>query len=111
MRGRIGAFVEIVLVGLPIDRDEVEEDLETTFAFDGEVTGAGSGMGRCHLDLEIAEDSDLAAAMPSCPCVHQGPRTWTVVGCPYKRVEPVEARPTAPTGVLLLRLPGAEQVE
>ncbi|MET7566855.1 hypothetical protein ABZS95_43790 [Streptomyces sp. NPDC005479] len=56
-------FVEIVFVGLPIDRDEVEEALETAFALDGEVTGAGSGMGRCHLDLEIAEDSDPAAAL------------------------------------------------
>ncbi|MGV9652712.1 hypothetical protein [Streptomyces sp. NPDC003554] len=48
-------FVEIVLVGLPIDRDEVEEALEAAFELDGEVTGAGSGMGRCHLDLEIVE--------------------------------------------------------
>ncbi|GHA58005.1 hypothetical protein GCM10010303_82130 [Streptomyces purpurascens] len=48
-------FVEIVFVGLPIDRDDVEEALETAFELDGEVTGAGSGMGRCHLDLEIAE--------------------------------------------------------
>jgi hypothetical protein len=51
-------FVEIVFVGLPIDRDDVEEALETAFELDGEVTGAGSGtgsgMGRCHLDLEIA---------------------------------------------------------
>ncbi|MFC1406952.1 MULTISPECIES: hypothetical protein [Streptacidiphilus] len=56
-------FVEIVFVGLPIDRDEVEEVLEAAFELDGEVTGAGSGMGRCHLDLEIEEDSDPAAAL------------------------------------------------
>ncbi|OIK23114.1 hypothetical protein [Streptomyces malaysiense] len=56
-------FVEIVFVGLPIDRDEVEEALEAAFELDGEVTGAGSGMGRCHLDLEIAEGSDTAAAL------------------------------------------------
>ncbi|MGQ4485041.1 hypothetical protein LRE75_08540 [Streptomyces sp. 372A] len=56
-------FVEIVFVGLPIDRDEVEEAMEAVFELDGEVTGAGSGMGRCHLDLEIAEDSDPAAAL------------------------------------------------
>jgi hypothetical protein len=56
-------FVEIVLVGLPIDRDEVEEALEAAFERDGEVTGAGSGMGCCHLDLELAEDSDPAAAL------------------------------------------------
>ncbi|OLZ58515.1 hypothetical protein [Amycolatopsis keratiniphila] len=49
-------FVEIVFVGLPIDRDEVEEALESEF----EVTGAGSGMGRCHLDLEIVEDTTAA---------------------------------------------------
>ncbi|MFD9390400.1 hypothetical protein ACFWBB_06575 [Streptomyces sp. NPDC060000] len=48
-------FVEILFVGLPIDRDDVEGALETAFELDGEVTGAGSGMGRCHLDLEIAE--------------------------------------------------------
>ncbi|MEY9876990.1 hypothetical protein ABH931_006512 [Streptacidiphilus sp. MAP12-33] len=58
-------FVEIVFVGLPIDRSEVEAALEeAAFGSDGEVTGAGSGMGRCHLDLEIgiAEDSDTTAA-------------------------------------------------
>ncbi|MFC1402214.1 hypothetical protein [Streptacidiphilus cavernicola] len=56
-------FVEIVFVELSIDRDEVEEALEAEFALDGEVTGAGSGMGRCHLDLEIAEGSDASAAL------------------------------------------------
>ncbi|WP_037600703.1 hypothetical protein [Streptacidiphilus rugosus] len=56
-------FVEIVFVGLPIDRDEVEEALEAEFELDGEVTGAGSGMGRCHLDLEITDDSDATAAL------------------------------------------------
>ncbi|MEU0404121.1 hypothetical protein ABZ318_28625 [Streptomyces sp. NPDC006197] len=34
-------FVEIVLVGLPTDRDEVEEALDTAFGPDGEITGAG----------------------------------------------------------------------
>ncbi|MEU1089954.1 hypothetical protein ACFYPN_07940 [Streptomyces sp. NPDC005576] len=56
-------FVEIVFVGLPIDRDAVEEAMEVALELDGEVTGAGSGMGRCHLDFEVAEDSDPAAAM------------------------------------------------
>ncbi|MFE7788770.1 hypothetical protein [Streptomyces sp. NPDC057460] len=56
-------FVEIVLVGLPIDRDEVEEALEAAFSLDGEVMGAGSGMGRCHIDLEIAEGSEKAAVL------------------------------------------------
>lgn len=46
-------FVEIVFSGLPIDRDEVEEALEAAFDADGEITGAGTGMGRCHLDLEV----------------------------------------------------------
>lgn len=55
-------FVEIVFVGLPVDRDEVEEALEAAFELDGEVTGAGSGMGRCHLDLEI-KGSDPTAAL------------------------------------------------
>lgn len=57
------AFVEIVFVGLPIDRDEVEEALEAAFELDGEITGAGSGTGRCHLDLEIAEGSDATAVL------------------------------------------------
>ncbi|MEU7062047.1 hypothetical protein [Streptomyces sp. NPDC046197] len=56
-------FVEIVFVRLAIDRDEVEEALEAAFELDGEVTGAGSGMGRCHLDLEIVEGSDATAAL------------------------------------------------
>ncbi|MGW2935573.1 hypothetical protein ACWDA7_27795 [Streptomyces sp. NPDC001156] len=56
-------FVEIVFVGLPIDRDEVAEALEAVFELDGEVTGAGSGTGRCHLDLEIVEGSDTTAAL------------------------------------------------
>ncbi|MET7682313.1 hypothetical protein [Streptomyces sp. NPDC005423] len=38
-------FVEILFVGLPIDRDDVEGALETASELDGEVTGAGSGMG------------------------------------------------------------------
>lgn len=56
-------FVEIVFVGLPIDRAEVEEALEAAFELDGEVSGAGSGMGRCHLDLEVAESLDTTAAL------------------------------------------------
>ncbi|MEE4494009.1 hypothetical protein [Streptomyces sp. BE230] len=55
--------MEIVFVGLPIDRDEVEEALEAAFEFDGEVTGAGSGIGRCHLDLEITGGLDATAAL------------------------------------------------
>ncbi|MEV0913711.1 hypothetical protein AB0I93_05445 [Streptomyces sp. NPDC049967] len=55
--------MEIVFVGLPIDRDEVEEALEAAFELDGEITGAGSGTGRCHLDLEIAEGSDATAVL------------------------------------------------
>jgi hypothetical protein len=46
-------FVEIVFTGLPIDRDEVEDALEAVLGPDGEITGAGSGMGRCHLDVEV----------------------------------------------------------
>ncbi|MEU1616903.1 hypothetical protein ABZ479_06300 [Streptomyces sp. NPDC005722] len=56
-------FVEIVLAGLPIDRDEVEEALEAAFGSDGEITGAGSGEGRCHLDLEIEGHLDRGAAL------------------------------------------------
>ncbi|MFK0110861.1 hypothetical protein [Streptomyces sp. NPDC091217] len=56
-------FVEIVFAGLPIDRDEVEEALEAAFGPDGEIAGAGSGMGRCHLDLEIEETVDRDVAL------------------------------------------------
>ncbi|MEU9546834.1 hypothetical protein [Streptomyces mirabilis] len=56
-------FVEIVFAGLPIDRDEVEEALDSAFGPDGEITGAGSGMGRCHLDLEIEESLDRGLAL------------------------------------------------
>lgn len=57
-------FVEIIFtVELPVDRDEVEEALEAAFGVDGEVTGAGSGMGSCHLDLEIAAGLDRDGAL------------------------------------------------
>lgn len=56
-------FVEIVFANLPIDRDEVEEALEAAFGPDGEITGAGSGMGHCHLDLEIEENLDPDEAL------------------------------------------------
>jgi hypothetical protein len=48
-------LVEIVFVGSPVDRDEVEDALEAAFEGSGEVTGAGAGMGRCHLDLEVED--------------------------------------------------------
>jgi hypothetical protein len=60
---RAAVFVEIIFVGLPIDRDVVEEAVETAFEPDGEITGAGTGMGRCHLDLEIEECPDPDAAL------------------------------------------------
>jgi hypothetical protein len=56
-------FVEIVFAGLPIDRDEVEEALDAAFGPAGEITGAGSGMGRCHLDLEIEGSLDRGVAL------------------------------------------------
>lgn len=78
-------FVEIVFVGLPIDRDEVEEALESEF----EVTGAGSGMGPCHLDVEVVEGSDTTAALErlravlsdlgvaDCATLNVTPSAWT----------------------------------
>lgn len=45
--------VAVVFTGLPMDRDEVEEALEAVSGPDSEIIGAGSGMGRCHLHLEI----------------------------------------------------------
>ncbi|MGQ4377218.1 hypothetical protein ACN6K9_007844 [Streptomyces sp. SAS_267] len=56
-------FVEIAFAGLPIDRDEVEQALDAAFGPDGEITGAGSGMGRCHLDLEIEGSLDRGVAL------------------------------------------------
>jgi hypothetical protein len=49
---------EIVFKGLTIDRDEIEDALIEEFATESEepVTGAGTGMGRCHLDLELPDD-------------------------------------------------------
>ncbi|MDX3745076.1 hypothetical protein [Streptomyces sp. AK08-02] len=42
-RGRTGAFVEFVFVGLPIDRDDVEEAQETAFELDGGPGAAPGG--------------------------------------------------------------------
>ncbi|MGW4381116.1 hypothetical protein [Kitasatospora sp. NPDC004531] len=56
-------FVEIVFAGRPIDRDEVEEALEAAFDSDGEITGGGGGMGRCHFDLEIEPSLDHDTAL------------------------------------------------
>ena len=61
-------FVELVFKGLPIDRDDVEEALEDEFGADGEVTGAGVGIGgdfvgTCHLDLEIVPELDSDSAL------------------------------------------------
>ncbi|WP_240436093.1 hypothetical protein [Streptomyces sp. CC0208] len=39
------------------------EALDAAFGPDGEITGAGGGMGRCHLDLEIKESLDRAAVL------------------------------------------------
>ncbi len=45
----------LLLAGSPVDRDEVEDALEAAFGGSGEVTGAGAGMGRCHLDLKVED--------------------------------------------------------
>jgi hypothetical protein len=41
-----------------VDRDDVEDLLTTALGADGEVTGAGSGSGRWHLDVEVSFDAD-----------------------------------------------------
>lgn len=51
-------FFEIVLPELRVGRDEVEEALEEEFGAEGEITAAGTGMGRCHLDLEVVPELD-----------------------------------------------------
>ena len=56
-------FFEIVLWNLAVDRDDVEEGLEDVFGADGEITGAGTGMGRCHLDLEVVPELDRDEAL------------------------------------------------
>jgi hypothetical protein len=37
-----------------VDRDDVEDLLVAALGGDGEVTGAGSGSGRWHLDVEVS---------------------------------------------------------
>ncbi len=56
-------LVELVFTGLPIDRDEVEEALQAAFEGIGEITGAGAGMGRCHLDLEVTDGIGTAEVL------------------------------------------------
>ena len=47
-------FIEIVFDGdIDVDRDDVEDALAEAFGGIGEVSGAGSGQGRSHLDLEV----------------------------------------------------------
>ncbi|MBF9130486.1 hypothetical protein I0C86_16180 [Plantactinospora sp. S1510] len=43
-----------------VDRDDVEDAIVEAVGEDGEVTGAGAGSGRWHLDLEIGVN-DAAA--------------------------------------------------
>ncbi|MFC4063610.1 hypothetical protein [Actinoplanes subglobosus] len=53
-------FVEVIgPQPLPddIDRDDVEDLLVAALGEDGEVTGAGSGSGRWHLDVEVSTGS------------------------------------------------------
>ncbi|ROO87785.1 hypothetical protein EDD29_5424 [Actinocorallia herbida] len=49
---------EIVFRGLTVDRDDVEDALIEEFAAESQepVTGAGTGTGGCHLDLELPDD-------------------------------------------------------
>ncbi|MFE9694929.1 hypothetical protein [Micromonospora sp. NPDC005806] len=52
-------FVEIIgNQPLPdeVDRDDVEDLLEETLGEEGSITGAGTGDGRWHLDVEIDTD-------------------------------------------------------
>ena len=61
-------FVEIVGDGalldrLEVDRDEVEEVVEQAPGRDGEVSGAGSGLGRWNLDVEIGGDESATTVL------------------------------------------------
>ena len=50
-------FIEVIgRQPLPedLDRDDVEDLLSTALGADGEVTGAGTGSGRWHLDIDLA---------------------------------------------------------
>ena len=56
-------FVEIIGdQPLPdaVDRDDVEDLLEQALGEEGSVTGAGTGDGRWHLDVEIDTDGQRA---------------------------------------------------
>ncbi|WP_238011683.1 hypothetical protein KZZ52_14360 [Dactylosporangium sp. AC04546] len=41
-----------------VDRDDVEDLLTSVLGVDGEVTGAGVGMGGWHLDVEVSADPE-----------------------------------------------------
>jgi hypothetical protein len=58
-------LLEIVFTDLPVDRDVVEDALDEHFGADGEVTGAGTGVGsgRSHLDLEVLDQVGQHAAV------------------------------------------------
>jgi hypothetical protein len=54
-------FIEItgesaLLDHADLERDDVEEAVEAALGPDGEVTGAGTGLGRWHLDVELTGD-------------------------------------------------------
>ncbi|GLW34455.1 hypothetical protein [Actinoplanes regularis] len=54
-------FVEVIgtqLLPDHVDRDHVEDLLVAALGEDGEVTGAGSGSGRWHLDVEVTTGID-----------------------------------------------------
>ncbi|GAB3836590.1 hypothetical protein ACFPIJ_22770 [Dactylosporangium cerinum] len=54
-------FIEVIgKQPLPdgVDRDDVEDLLTSALGADGEVTGAGVGMGRWNLDVEVSADSE-----------------------------------------------------
>jgi hypothetical protein len=56
-------FIELGLEGpLPndLDRDDIEDELAADLGDDGEITGAGSALGRtwCHLDIELETHVD-----------------------------------------------------
>jgi hypothetical protein len=61
-------FIELGLEGpLPddLDRDDIEDELAADLGDDGEITGAGSAVGRAwsHLDIELEPAIDRDAAL------------------------------------------------
>ena len=59
-------FVEVVIDGpIDVDRDDIEDELESALGDRGAVTGAGTGRFGSNLDLEIEPGADRQEILES----------------------------------------------